>query len=132
MTRILIGATVALLAGAAVSAVVVAQDLPEVSVQASRAISTKTVGTTASGVPIQDVSLSYGVSTKGLDLSSYAGAMELKKRVTDAATAACKEISRQYPASTTTEDAECARAATDKAMVKVNELIAAAAKKPAN
>jgi UrcA family protein len=127
MTRLLIGAAIALLA----NTVVFAQDMGEVTVQASRAVVT-TVGKSASGVPIQDISLSYGVSTKGLDLSSYAGATELKKRVSDAATAACKEITRQYPtASTSTTDIECVKAATDKAMVQANALIAAAGKKPA-
>jgi UrcA family protein len=126
MTRKLIGATLALLAATTISTVVVAQDMGEVTVQASRVIVT-TVGKTASGVPIQDVSLSYGVSTKGLDLSSYAGAMEMKKRITDAAQAACSEIKRQYP-DTSTSDSECVKLASDKAMVKANALIAAAAK----
>ena len=43
------------------------------------------------------------------------------------AAAACKELGRQYPSSTP-EDADCAKKATDKAMVKVNELIAASQK----
>jgi len=54
--------------------------------------------------------------------------LELQKRVTDAALAACKEIGRQYPDSTPSE-ADCAKAATDKAIAKVNELAAAAASK---
>ena len=67
-----------------------------------------------------------------LDLDRYAGATELKKRVTDAATAACNEIKRQYPnASSSTSDIECVKNASDKAMVQVNALIAAAGKKPA-
>jgi len=41
--------------------------------------------------------------------------------------AACKEISRQYPDSTPSDDI-CAKAAADKAMVKVHELVAAAGK----
>ncbi len=108
--------------------VAVADDMGEVTVQASRVVS-KTVGTTASGIPIVDVSLSYGVSAKDLDLASHSGAMELQKRVADAATAACKELSRQYPNSTTS-DADCVKTATAKAMVKVNEMLATAAKKP--
>jgi UrcA family protein len=128
MTRIVIRVAIGLLAVTSVSTVVVAQDMGEVTVQASR-VNKQTVGKTASGVPIVDISLSYGVSAKDLDLASHAGAMELQKRVAEAARSACKELGRQYPDSLPT-DADCTKAATDKAMVKVNELLAAAAKKP--
>lgn len=128
MTRIVIRAAIGLFAVTAVSTVVVAEDMGEVTVQASRVVK-QTVGKTASGVPIVDIALSYGVSAKDLDLASHAGAMELQKRVADAARAACKELGRQYPDSLP-GDADCTKAATDKAMVKVNEMLAAAAKKP--
>lgn len=128
MTRTLIKIAVGLLAGALVNTVVVAEDMGEVTVQASRVVNVKTVGKTASGFPIQDISLSYGVKAQDLDLASYAGVTELKKRVTAAAQAACKELGRQYPDSTP-GDSDCAKAATDKAMVRVNELAAAAANK---
>lgn len=131
MTRILVRGAVGLLAVASVSTMVIAQDMGEVTVQASRVV-TKNEGKTASGIPIVDVSLTYGVSTKGLDLASHAGAMEMQQRVTDAAKAACKELAHQYPDSTTPGDTDCAKAATAKAMVQVNALLAAAAKKPGN
>jgi UrcA family protein len=119
-------AAAALIAGAAL-----AQGLPEVKVQATRVISSsmsaKTVGKTASGVPIQDVTLSYGVNAQGLDLSTHTGAKAFEQRVKDAAEQACKDIGRQYPDSTP-GDADCAKAAADQAMVRVNELIAAAEK----
>lgn len=126
MSKRLITVAVALLAGVSVNAVVIAQEMGEVTVQASRVVK-KVIGTTSSGIPIEDISLSYGVSTSGLDLSSSAGAAELKKRVTNAANAACKELGRQYPDAQTT-DAECVKKATDQAMVKVNDLVAAAKK----
>jgi len=63
-----------------------------------------------------------------LDLASHVGALELEKRVHDAAMAACKEIGKQYPNATPSEDA-CAKAAADKAMVRAHELEAAAAGK---
>src|SRR3974390_2256994 len=112
MSKRLISVAVGLLAGASLSAVVVAEDMGEVSVQASRVVK-KVIGTTSSGVPIEDISLSYGVSTAGLDLSTSAGAAELQRRVGNAATAACKELGRQYPGSTTT-DAEGVKKPTDK------------------
>src|SRR5215469_149080 len=126
MSTRLIKIAVGLLAGVSVNAVVIAQDIGEVVVQAQRVVK-KTIGHTATGVPIEDISLSYGVSTKGLDLNSSAGAAELQKRVATAAQAACKELARQYPNSQTT-DAECVKGATDRAMVKVNQMIAAAKK----
>jgi UrcA family protein len=126
MSKRMIKVAAGLLAAVSVTGIVIAQDTGEVTVQASRVVK-KTIGTTSSGIPIQDISLSYGVSTAGLDLSSSSGAAALKKRVADAAQAACKELGRQYPASTP-EDAQCAKAATDKAMVKVNELLAGAHK----
>jgi UrcA family protein len=128
MTRIAIRVAVGLLAVTSMSTVVVAEDTGDVIVQASR-VNKQTAGRTASGIPIVDISLSYGVSAKDLDLASHAGAMELQKRVTEAAHAACKELGRQYPDSLP-NDADCAKSATAKAMVRVNELLAAAAKKP--
>ncbi len=107
--------------------VAVAQGVPEVQVQATRAMSTKTVGRTASGVPIVDISVSYGVSTKDIDLSTNSGAKMLEQRVKDAAAAACKEIGRQYPEATPGE-AECTANAAGKAMSQVNQLVAAAEK----
>jgi hypothetical protein len=54
--------------------------------------------------------------------------MELQKRVKDAAVTACKEIGRPYPNSMPS-DADCAKTASDKAMTKVNAIVAAAGKK---
>jgi len=107
--------------------IVIAQDIEEVTVQGSRVVTTKVVGRTSSGVPIKDVSISYGVSIAGLDLASHAGFMEAEKRVNDVAAAACRDLAQRYPTGTPSE-AECTKAAADKAMVKVNELAAAASK----
>src|SRR5579862_6064724 len=126
MSRKVVKVSIGLLAAVSVAGIAIAQDTGEVTVQASRVVK-KTIGTTASGIPIQDVSLSYGVSTAGLDLSSSSGAAELKKRVVEAAKAACKELGRQYPRSKP-EDEACAKAAADKAMARVDELVAGAHK----
>lgn len=125
----LVKVIVATVASALIGSIAIAQNLEEVTVQGTRTLSAKTVGHTASGVPIVDVSLTYGVSTAGLDLASHVGATELEKRVHGAAMAACKEISKQYPDATPSET-DCAKAAAEKAMVRVHELEAAAAKKP--
>ncbi len=127
MIKTVVKVSIGFLAAAFTANILLAQQMPEVTVQASRIVE-KQVGRTSSGLPIVDVSLSYGVSYKGLDLSTSAGVNELEKRVSDAAMKACEELSRQYPMSDTT-DAECAKSATNKAMVKVHELAAAASAK---
>jgi len=79
MSKRLMKVAVGLLAAVSVNAVVVAEEMGEVTVQASRVVK-KTIGTTASGIPIEDISLSYGVSTAGLDLSSSAGASTMPRQ----------------------------------------------------
>ena len=88
----------------------------------------KAPAATSTGVPIVDVSMSYGVSIADLNLASQYGPIALEKRVHDAAKAACEEIGRKYPQSTPSDEV-CTKVATDKAMVKVNELVAEARKK---
>jgi UrcA family protein len=128
MTRTVIRAAIGILAVTSIGSIALADDMGSITVQATRIISEKTVGKTSSGIPILDVSLSYGVSAKGIDLASHAGVMELEKRVNDAAVAACKELGEKYPEATP-KDKECAKDAAARAMPKVNELVAAAAKK---
>jgi UrcA family protein len=125
----LMGIIAAAVASAVVGSIAVAQnmgEMGEITVQATRSV--KTEFRISGGVPIVDVSLSYGVRFADLDIASHAGAIELEKRVQDAAMAACKEIAKQVPDSTPNV-AECARNAAGKAMVKVHELEAAATKK---
>jgi UrcA family protein len=129
MRKLLIGAAAGVLVSALVSSTAVAQKTEEITVEASRIV-TKEVARTPTGITINSMSLSYRVSPVGLHLASSAGAADFEKRVRDAAHAACKEISRQYP-DATPSDAECAKVTADKAMVKVHELVAAVGKKPA-
>jgi|ERR1700675_2819798 len=124
MAKIVTRVAVGMFAAALASSVVVAEQTEEVSVQASR-IFAKQDGRGAMGMPITNVSLSYSVSYAGLDLVSNAGVVELEKRVNDAALKACEEINRQYPLSVES-NTKCAKAAVDKAMVKVHELVAMA------
>ncbi|HYL01642.1 MAG TPA: UrcA family protein [Steroidobacteraceae bacterium] len=121
----------AVFAAALIAGVALAQELPEVKVQATRIVSSemtaRTVGRSTSGVPIQDVTLSYGVNAAGLDLSTHTGAVAFEQRVKAAAEQACKEIGRQYPNATPSE-AVCATTAVDGAMARVQEIIASAEK----
>jgi UrcA family protein len=128
MGRVVICALSGALAAALIGGAAVAQQAEDVTVQATRIPNIKTVGHTMSGIPIKEMSLSYRISTAGLDLASHAGAMGLEKRVQDAAMEVCRELGKKYPDSTP-NDADCAKEAADKAMVKVHELEAASAKK---
>jgi len=110
-----------------IGGIAVAQNVEEITVQGTRIVNEKVIGQSSTGVAINKVSLSYGLSTAGLDLASHAGIMEAERRVKAVAEAACKELGKLYPAATP-NDAECSKAAADKAMVKVNELAAAAGK----
>lgn len=92
MRRNHIRLAVVTMASVLISSICVAQELQEVTVQGKRILNTITVSHSAMNPPILDVSLSYGVSTAGLDLGTQAGAAELEKRVRDAATAACEEL----------------------------------------
>lgn len=130
MLRNTVGITVAAAAAVIVGNFCAAQNLDEITVQGTRVLNTKTVGRTSSGVPIKDISLSYGVSYADLDLASHAGALELEKRVHGAAKAACDELGKQFPDSTPS-GIDCIKMAVSKAMPAVQEMEAAAGKKSA-
>jgi len=131
MRKIAFGTAVGLFSAVLVSSIAVAQPIEEVIVEASHIVQTSEAGRNpATGAAIVNMTVSYGVSYAGLDLASKPGAAELEKRVKDAALAACKDISREYPL-VPPSDATCAKETADKAMVKVHELVAAAGKKSA-
>jgi UrcA family protein len=101
-----------------------AEDIEGVTVTGSRIVKDR-IGRAPSGAPINAISLSYGVSYADLDLGTAAGKAALEKRISEAANAACKEIGRLHPLATP-DDAACARAAIDEAMVQVKKLGATA------
>jgi UrcA family protein len=129
MKAILNGTIAVAAASVLAGSIGVAQSLNEITVQGTRGMDVKTAHSPG-GVDLQDITMSYAVSLSGLDLALHADVMTLDKRVHDAALAACKEIGQHYPSSKP-NDADCAKIAADKAMVKVNELVAAAGKKAA-
>lgn len=121
--RVVLGVASAMLASSAL----IAQDVPEVTVQAKRLLTTKVTERIEGGVPLQDIAVTYGVRTSDLDLSTHSAALVLEQRVKDAARLACKEISRQFPDASPSE-AECADTAAAKAMPQVKQLVASAEK----
>jgi len=110
------------LAMALVAGSAVADNISEVKVEASRIVTSTPSGRTSSGIPVVNLSLTYGVSLADLDLSTHTGATEAMRRVNAAADSACKELGRQYP-DATPDDKQCAKAASDKAMIVLNKAI---------
>lgn len=102
--------------------------LDEITVTAGRVNAKPTVSLGGwPRAPVNQITLSYAISVTGHDLSTSVGVADLKKLVQDTAIDVCKEIGRQYPDSTP-NDAACAKAAAAKALVKVDELVAARVK----
>ena len=101
------------------------EQLSEITVQAKRLVSTQVVGRTSSGIPIVNISLSYGVSLKDLDVLSPPGMQAAEKRINDAALSACQEIGRQYP-DATPDDKTCAKDAAKKATAQLHKRAQAA------
>ena len=127
MNKSVMGAAAALAACALFAGTAMAQQSEEITVTASRIAHPKVV-TAVPGTFMKDISLSYGVSTAGLDLTRTASEAELERRVNDAALAACKDIEKDYPMQSQPSVSECASNAAGKAMVQVHALIAAANK----
>ena len=132
MNKLVLGIGIGLAGTFSLGAVAATQSLEEVVVVGTRHVAVTPVGKDSAGVPIAEISISYGVRSDDLDLASAAGAAEMEKRVNTTAQQACKEIATQRPVEHyTTSEEECVKTATDKAMVKVHALVKEAGKKPA-
>jgi UrcA family protein len=77
---------------------------------------------------IDRAKLSSRVKITDLNLSTYAGVMELQWRVTGAAEAVCKELAIRYPNGTPSE-AQCAKTATKDALATVRNIVTATNKR---
>ena len=104
----------------AVSGPSLAQQAPEVIVEAPHVESTMVKGAPA-------LSIVYKVSYTDLNLATHSGAVELEKRIRDSANKACMQLHKLYPSSVDT-DPPCAQEATKNAMAQANKAIAAAEK----
>ncbi len=127
MNKSAMGAAAALAACSLLAGTATAQQSEEITVTALRIAHPKVV-TAVPGTFMKDISLSYGVSTAGLDLTRTASEAELERRVNEAALAACKDIEKDYPMQSQPTVSECASNAAVKAMVQVHAMIAAANK----
>ncbi len=129
MSKLLRGGTALTLAIGFLGFAAAAEQLQEVTVQATRIIKSPG-GRTASGIPLVDTALSYGVSYADLNLASHADVTTLQKRVKDVAVKACKQLAQLNPVTETqATEADCTKVASDEALAKVDELAAVAAHK---
>lgn len=119
--RIALTVAAAVAAACFAGAAAFADEVPGVQVQAMR-IHKERVMDTSSPFPVDQITLSYRVSAKGLDLKTTAGEKALRKRVEDAASAACREIGRLYPLSEP-DDFECSRITAHAAMPQVDQMV---------
>lgn len=123
MKGVLQAQAIALLAAAAVCGGAVAQDLEDITVQASEVAKIQT-GKSASGIPLYAVSVTHAVPAADLDLRTSEGMVILRDRVQKAAKHGCREISMAHPVAQP-NDRACARRATSETMARVRELLAA-------
>lgn len=125
MKKLFVGTALVSLACGFAAVATAQEQLTEITVQAKRLLSTQQVGRTSTGIPIINISLSYGVSLKDLDVRSPDGMQVAEKRINDAALSACQEIGHQYP-DATPDDRTCAKAAAKKATAELHKRVQAA------
>ena len=113
------------IAGLALSGVSVAQQIPEVIVEAPHVEMTTQTG--AMGRQMPAMSISYRVSYADLNLATHSGAVELEKRIKESATKACEQLRKLYP-ETTEGNPSCVEGAVKTAMAHANKAIVVAEK----
>jgi UrcA family protein len=120
---------------ATASAAAVAQQTdqtPNAKIEAGKVQETM-VRVSYTGIPIDRVQVDLPVSYANLDLTTPSGAAELKRRVTEAANEACKQVDQADPLDLSdTDDFSCVRKATDGALKQVKAVIVAARTNSAN
>lgn len=114
---------IALSAAASVAGAAFAQEMGDVTVQASR-VERLEVARTSSGLPVLALSVTHYVPYTDLDLATSAGMAELESRVHRAARHGCREIDMSYR-DARPSDSICARVATQEAMARIRALVAA-------
>lgn len=113
---------IALFAGASFAGGALAQEIGDITVQASR-VEQVEIARTSSGLPVLALSVTHYVPYTDLDLKSSAGMAQLESRVNQAAQHGCREIDMAHR-NAQPNDAICARLATRETMAKIRELVA--------
>jgi UrcA family protein len=102
----------------------------EITIVAPHLVQRKVVGRTAIGAPVEVISLPRPVSYADLDLTKPADADELRKRISETAKAACKQLDNMYPEGNLFQavpsDQNCVKTATREAMDIAEQVIAGA------
>lgn len=80
-------------------------------------------GRSASGIPIEELTLQRVVDTSGLDLRSNSDVEELYRRIEYTAREACAEVERASRGAPITTERECVREATRDAISQADALI---------
>ena len=112
---------------------VTVQGFAPVSVEAN-AHAVSQIGTSSKGGPIERMQLSGRVNYADLDLTTYAGATELYRRIDAAVRQACERLDEQYPLSASIgsrSGPDCLKSARATADRQARELVAAAERQSA-
>lgn len=112
---------VAMTAAASVAGGALAQEIGDVTVQASHVERVK-IARTSSGLPILELSVTHYVPYTDLDLTTSAGMAELQSRINQAALHGCREIDLAHR-NAQPSDAVCARMATQETMAKIHAML---------
>ena len=108
-----------------------AQQVEEITIIAPHEIHRKTIGRTAIGAPIEQISLSHRVGYNDLNLTTNDGLAALRQRVADEAKLACDELDQLYPLDKDRDkNRKCVADATADAQAQINAAIQAMASKP--
>jgi UrcA family protein len=95
----------------------------EIIVIAPSGIHSETVGRTASGARIENVTTQRIVSTDDLDLRTDYGVNELRRRIHATVVDACRDIEASSPNIQITTRSDCVRAAERDAMTQADNLV---------
>ena len=71
--------------------------MPKITVEADHEVQKRQVGTSYTGIPIEEVTLTRRVGFRDLDLNNPSGRAELDKRIKEVAKEACKQLEQLYP-----------------------------------
>ena len=100
-----------------------AQDDEGITVQSPRVIHAETVGRSALGAPIRQISLTRRVSFADLDLRHRADVNELQRRIRVTAERSCEQLGRLSPFDQLSSDSDCRTDAYNGGMEQVHMLI---------
>ena len=100
----------------------------EITVTTPRGVTRQEIGRTATGAPIEQISISHRVWAGDLNLSSAADIDELHQRVREVARRSCAELDRLYPEaaypSVDSSNQDCMKSAMDSAIPQMHAMIA--------